>query len=745
VPNDSRARARVEMKAPGRDALRHALFFGGALLLAAATALAAKPPKDDDCLACHGDSGAKREDGRSVFVAAKRVAASVHGQAGLACVDCHTDLAKTADFPHPARLKPPDCTSCHGDAPKSHPFHPDLARAAAAKASPNVPCAGCHGEHEIASVKDPAFRFAPPKDIAACGTCHGDVEKHFLASEHGRARAGAAHPPTCLACHRMDVTAGAVAEVAPRKQAQERLCLSCHLRDIAVRNQVSSNARFIASFEQSVHGAALARGDARAPTCIDCHGAHDARHGFDTASSVNKMRVQEVCGRCHEPESRQYAGSVHGMALHKGNADAPACTDCHGEHGILSPKDPRSPVAAANVSARTCTPCHESVKLVEKWNLPIDRAQTFADSFHGLAARGGSVEVANCASCHGAHDILPSSNPASRVAPANLARTCGTAGCHPGANARFGTARVHVAATRQDSPLLYWISTLYVLLIVLVVGAMLAHNLLDFVRKSRRRLAIRRGDIPEPPAGRALYIRMTLNERLQHAALLVSFTVLAVTGFMLRYPESGWVLLLRRVSARSFELRSALHRASAVVMIVASLYHVAYLSGTRRGRRLARDLWWRRQDLRDLVGTLRYNLGLSSERPRLDRFSYVEKSEYWALVWGTLVMGTTGIIMWLDNTFIGLLTKLGYDVSRAIHFYEAWLATLAILVWHIYSVVFNPDSYPMNMSWLTGTLSEREMEEEHPLELERFREQAAREESSGPPQNEEPRPGGDER
>jgi len=101
--------------------------------------------------------------------------------------------------------------------------------------------------------------------------------------------------------------------------------------------------------------------------------------------------------------------------------------------------------------------------------------------------------------------------------------------------------------------------------------------------------------------------------------------------------------------------------------------------------------------------------------------------------------------MWLDNTFIGLLTKLGYDVSRAIHFYEAWLATLAILVWHIYSVVFNPDSYPMNMSWLTGTLSEREMEEEHPLELERFREQAAREESSGPPQNEEPRPGGDER
>ena len=85
-------------------------------------------------------------------------------------------------------------------------------------------------------------------------------------------------------------------------------------------------------------------------------------------------------------------------------------------------------------------------------------------------------------------------------------------------------------------------------------------------------------------------------------------------------------------------------------------------------------------------------------------------------------MAATGTIMWFDNTFIGLLTKLGYDVSRAIHFYEAWLATLAIIVWHFYYVIFNPDTYPMNMAWLTGTLTEREMEEEHPLELERLRE-----------------------
>ena len=306
---------------------------------------------------------------------------------------------------------------------------------------------------------------------------------------------------------------------------------------------------------------------------------------------------------------------------------------------------------------------------------------------------------------------------------ANLAKTCGASGCHPGANARFATGKVHVvSSSRGDQPLLYWIGTLYLILIVTVVGGMLLHNLLDFLRKSKRHMQIRRGEIVEPPAGRALYLRMTVGERLQHGALTLSFVLLVVTGFMLRYPDAWWVIALRRFSPAAFDVRSRLHRISAVVMVAASLFHVGYVTLTARGRRFLRDIWWRRQDLRDAVAVLKYNTGLSRRKPRFDRFSYIEKSEYWALVWGTIVMAATGTIMWFDNTFIGLLTKLGYDVSRAIHFYEAWLATLAIIVWHLYYVIFNPDTYPMNMAWLTGMLTEREMEEEHPLELERLRE-----------------------
>ena len=115
-------------------------------------------------------------------------------------------------------------------------------------------------------------------------------------------------------------------------------------------------------------------------------------------------------------------------------------------------------------------------------------------------------------------------------------------------------------------------------------------------------------------------------------------------------------------------------------------------------------------------------MGLSERRPQLGRFSYIEKSEYWALVWGTVIMGATGAILWFNNTFIGLLTKLGWDIAQTVHLYEAWLATLAIIVWHFYFVIFNPDVYPLNLTFLTGSLTEEEMRDEHPDELRRLKE-----------------------
>src|SRR5208282_4384504 len=133
------------------------------------------------------------------------------------------------------------------------------------------------------------------------------------------------------------------------------------------------------------------------------------------------------------------------------------------------------------------------------------------------------------------------------------------------------------------------------------------------------------------------------------------------------------------------------------------------------------DLLPRMRDLTDAAGVLRFNLGQAPTKPKFGRFSYIEKTEYWAMMWGSIVMGITGALLWFENTSIRLFTKLGYDVSWTVHRYEAVLATLAIIVWHFYFVIFNPDIYPMNLSWLTGWLSEKEMIEDHPLELERLK------------------------
>ncbi|HKY31093.1 MAG TPA: cytochrome b/b6 domain-containing protein [Candidatus Polarisedimenticolia bacterium] len=618
----------------------------------------------------------------------------------------------------PAPAGDEDCMGCHADAGERHLFHPAMAAAAGGETAPEVSCKDCHGAHTGEPIGGPGSPFAPARLPAACGRCHEGIARQFAASEHGKALAeGGPGAPDCLSCHRHPLTGRRGGQgPAALKLTQEKICLSCHLDNAGVRARMGPAAGFIAAFETSVHGRALLAGNQAAPTCIDCHGTHDVRHGADPDAHVSKGHIPRTCSRCHAGQAAEYGRSVHARAVARGVAEAPVCTDCHGEHTILQHTDPRAPVASANVSAQVCSPCHASVRLSEKFGMEVDRTQTFADSFHGLALRGGAVESAHCASCHGAHAILPSSDPASSVHKDNLAATCGA--CHQGANERFAIGSVHVAASPERSPILYWIANVYIVMIAATIGGMFAHNLADFVRKSVTTLRARRsGAGQERPAGRGLYVRMTLNERWQHLILMVSFGVLAVTGFMLSYPEAWWVAGLRRLGLGVFETRGLLHRAAAVLMTGASLYHLGYVAFTRRGRRLLRDLAPRRSDLTDSLRNVAYNLGLASRRPRFGRFGYVEKSEYWALVWGTFIMAGTGVVMWFENTFIGLFTKLGWDIARTIHFYEAWLATLAILVWHLYHVILNPDVYPMNLAWLTGKLSEAEMEEEHPAEL----------------------------
>jgi len=542
-------------------------------------------------------------------------------------------------------------------------------------------------------------------------------------SEHAKAlMENVKGAPDCITCHRNPISKIAEGlDTAQFKQTQEKMCLSCHLDDPNVKARTSPTAGFIASYDASVHGAALKRGNGKAANCVDCHGSHEMNKGSNPDSRVNKQNIPQTCGRCHKNVAIAFQQSIHGTALHNGVTSAPSCTDCHGEHNILKHTDPKSPVAMGNVSSQVCSPCHSSVKLSQKFGFTSDRYRSFADSYHGLAGKHGSVEVANCASCHGVHDIKPSSDSTSRISKQNLVKTCGK--CHPGANENFTKGSVHIIATENHGKddILYMVSTVYIILIVVVIGGMVIHNIFDFIKKSKRQLMYRRGLLEHYHPGHRLYLRMSLSERIQHGTLVISFITLVLTGFALRFPDAWWVAGFREFSPVMFEIRGILHRVAAVIMVGASLFHVYYVLFTERGKQLLRDLLPVWKDISDAVGVMKYNLGFSQEKPKFGRFSYIEKSEYWALVWGTIVMGMTGVILWFDNTFLGLLTKLWWDVAHTVHYYEAWLATLAIIVWHFYFIIFNPDIYPLNLAFWKGTLTEEEMEEEHPLELEEIK------------------------
>jgi cytochrome b subunit of formate dehydrogenase len=195
--------------------------------------------------------------------------------------------------------------------------------------------------------------------------------------------------------------------------------------------------------------------------------------------------------------------------------------------------------------------------------------------------------------------------------------------------------------------------------------------------------------------------RMSRSLRWQHGLILISFPILAYTGFSLTYPESWWAAPLLHWEA-SLGLRGFIHRLAALVLIGALVWHLVELvfSQKRRNRLQKQKLGW--QDLRDLWHTVRYNLGIEPGPPQRGEFNYAEKIEYWAFIWGMVVMTLTGVLLWFENLSLAYLPKMATDVATTIHFYEAVLATLSIVAWHFYWVMFDPDVYPMDTAWWHG-------------------------------------------
>ena len=604
---------------------------------------------------------------------------------GSACVTCHetsTQKTKIADDISHSIHTGLGCLDCHVD--KNTVPH----QAAATKFFAGCEgCRRCHEQQATEYQQHGRAKVGTCDDLPRCSTCHGGHD--VLPSRLQLSRTHPSRlPATCGACHEnLDITAK---------------------YDILVATPVRI-------YNSSVHGRATRGGVFVAATCSDCHSAGGSAHRIlgpdDRASTINHFNIPATCGKCHKGVEADYRDGIHGRRAAQGETDVPVCTTCHGEHGIISPSDPRSPVSRARVAEATCSPCHESAVLNEKYGLPPGRLATFIDSYHGLKSKAGDTHVANCASCHGVHRILPSSDPTSTVHPAHLQKTCGE--CHPGISARLAAAPIHgVTGEGLRTKAADIVEKIYIVAIVLIIGSMVVHWLLDLVRQVRRMLA-RRPQV----------LRMRPDEVWQHTLLMISFIVLVISGFALRFSES-WVSMFFFGWEGGFGLRGTVHRVAAVVFGLTVIWHIVYLF-TPRGRRFVRDMWPVLGDFRFFWNRILFNLGLKDDASCIQRFSYVEKAEYWALVWGTAVMVMTGIVLWFDNWFIQFFPKGALDVALVVHYWEAWLATLAIAIWHLYSVVFNPHVYPMNPSWITGMMPEDMYHHEHPGHLDEARRETA--------------------
>jgi len=622
------------------------------------------------------------------------------------CFDCHGDrgilgwsAAEKASNVTPGGAK--DSGDPFGKFPGMSPYVDPASYKASVHT--DVSCTDCHSD--IKDLPHPARLKS-----VDCSGCHSEVAAAYAKSRHTVTldRKPVSRAPRCVDCHGAHAVSRRTVSSSPvyyRNLAAT--CSRCHANPEILEKRNIGIPGATRMYEKSVHNRAIVeKGLNKSATCADCHGAHDMRDRSDPSSHINKKNLPATCGKCHYGVFTIYRESVHGIALQRGMPDAPNCSDCHGEHEIRRADDPKSQVSFGAVSEKTCASCHGAERLAARYGVSVDKVKGYEQSFHGLSARLGDKTVANCSSCHGVHEIFRSGDPRSTVNPRNLPVTCGK--CHPGATANFASGNIHVGPGGTGGVVKYWVERFYIWMIVAVIGGMLLHNGLDYFRKMQA-LYRSRGRWDHPG-----YERLNRSERVQHVLTFTAFILLVITGFALKFK---WSLPLLSDEA-NVALRGGGHRVAAVLMVVTSVYHLFYAAMTARGRGQVLRMLPRWKDAEDVAGTIRYYFGMADHKPKFDRFSYVEKAEYLALVWGTIVMVVTGFMLWFQDETLKHIPMWGLDVATIVHYYEAILATLAIIVWHFYYVFMNPDFAPMSFTWIDGKLSRHDMEHEHALELE---------------------------
>lgn len=325
--------------------------------------------------------------------------------------------------------------------------------------------------------------FAQQPSADDCLVCHADPIEITFANKTTRS---------------LHLTAGALDKSVHAGVA----CVDCHpaTREVPHPERTFASTRVftVAASEQcrqchfneyqesleSVHAAAVARGDVTAPVCVDCHGGHNVQR-----ATTPRTRVAETCGKCHAGPAATYARSVHGQDVARDVADVPTCTDCHEAHRVAGPEQPGWRASTPEI----CGGCHGDPARMAKYGLSTSVLKTYLADFHGKTAalragerRHEETIVAVCSDCHGTHDVTRVDSPSSPAMKANLAATCRR--CHADANVRFPDAWLsHYEPSWSGTPVLMGVKTGYAILIPFMIGGMLLQMLMHLWRMAVNR------------------------------------------------------------------------------------------------------------------------------------------------------------------------------------------------------------------------------------------------------------------
>jgi hypothetical protein len=326
-------------------------------------------------------------------------------------------------------------------------------------------CTDCHSDVSVEKLP-----HAPKLKPANCAACHEGPVKEYESTAHAKARKGGNMvAATCTDCHgKHDILKSDNPASKTYVKHREATCGACHGNDAVIAKGHLPGGNVMAMYHDSIHGQKIAGTGPesfRVPTCTSCHGAHKIRGKTDAQSRVNRENVAAMCGNCHQQVYSRFTASMHGTMRQAGNSAAPTCIDCHSAHRIKPHNSPQWQVDVIN----ECGNCH------------TDMIKTYRDTYHGQVTKLGFTRVATCNSCHGAHEVLPASNPKSAISPENRVNTC--RGCHPGANANFAAFKPHGDPhDRKGDPILYYTRLFMVWLLFGVFSFFGLHTVLWLLR-----------------------------------------------------------------------------------------------------------------------------------------------------------------------------------------------------------------------------------------------------------------------